>query len=363
MESTLDSTRLKERVDVAALSDLKAYFQTRNLNLDVKDLKVILGAAMPGGTFTTKQLPARLERILPRDANHPIADFSTDIYFLLQEKRSDLNYIRYTLNAVSRVLGDLYKLSREQSIHGLPPEDELRIKNKLAVLMNAEVSIRKDLADWTRDVCNLYMESSQLIQDASKKNQGSSQKSDSKYEKVVEPKVDLTSISTKSISTYILRLREYAIYKFQDKVTNEQVSSLQLIDFGQRVSRYFEYTSPVNLSMLKELKEVSQYEEIFKLFNEKKSLNSVNSKSKVVTIKERLPSKRIAIIKFSGTIIEDHVIQPVLRSLKSQLRIMPDQKIFLSSAETETDYLSVSVEGLRWTDLEPLRHILESHAS
>lgn len=361
-EATLDSTRLKEIIEDAALSDLDAYFQARNLNFDIKELKVILGAVLPGGNFTFKNLPVRLERVLPRTSKSSIEETSTELYLMLQGKRSDLNYFRYTLNAVSKVLGDIVKIFDERIIMGLQPADESRIIKKLSILMSEEVTVPDEVTLWINDLCNLYIEISELIQKSGTVDLFDQNKSSGAYEKVIKSKVDISSVSTKSISTYVLRLREYVSYRANNLGTKDQKKTFQL-DFQQRILNYKDYISPSEEALNKNWKNAKNYEQVLELFQKTNTSSAINSKSKIVTIKERLLSKGIASISFSGLGIEESLIPPVLRSLKSQLKIMPNQKIFVSEAETETDYLSVSVEGLKEKDLESLRLILDSHAS
>lgn len=360
VEAALDAVSLKESVEAAAISDLYAYFQAQNLNLEVKELRSILGAAMPGGNFTYKNLPLRLTKIIPSNFNLTINQICVDLQILLRDRKADLNYVRYSLNAVTKVIGDLIDIFEKKEIVGLSKAELEKLVSKVSFFMNIKVEIPNKLQFWVDELCNIYLDSSELVQQATDKVKQYPKNNKVLSKESLYSKADLTSVSTKSISTYVLRIREYALYKIQTKSV-KPYAELQQLEFEKRVSKYVNYKSLSEKELMKNLLEAPDRELISTKFAEVDTQRHDVEEKKRFKITERLPSKNLAIVCYSGAKAAEDLIMPIMRSLKSQLKLMPNQTMFFSEAETNSDYLSVSVENLKEKDIEPLRHILKSH--
>jgi hypothetical protein len=81
-----------------------------------------------------------------------------------------------------------------------------------------------------------------------------------------------------------------------------------------------------------------------------------------VSIVETLSRQRSLKINFAGELVAKRLIKPIINSLKSQLLIVPNQRIWKSEARSGSDFLSVEIEELKNDDLLKIQKILELHS-
>jgi len=108
-QAGIDSVQMRSQIEDACVKDLVTYFEDKKIRYTDDWLKGLIKAELAGGLFAATNMPERLKRQLVDLSAESIAEIAADLSVLLNAKRSDFNYLRYSLNAVSTIMGDLFK--------------------------------------------------------------------------------------------------------------------------------------------------------------------------------------------------------------------------------------------------------------
>jgi hypothetical protein len=359
-EAGLDSARLRSSVEDACLRDLKVYFESRKIEASRDWLLTLARAELAGGAFAANNLPERLRRYLDEAPVELVADIAADISILLQDKRSDFNYFRYSLNAVSTVMGDLFREDLFDD-EGLNRGDLKSLQDQLANIFSKKLSDEKAVANWLDDIMSFHFK---LIAQTNTPEVTSARDAYVKGLGTLNKDVQKSKsfVSTKSMSTYKLRVYDYAMLQSR-KFIKSFHESFQQTEFELRSARFKSINSPTQDQIAKILGEnknrKDQATKYLSLMNKKES----NNNSDVVSVVEYLSKKRELIVSYAGEGVAQRLIKPILNSLKSQLQISPSQQTWKSEAKSGSDFLSVQIDDLRSEDLAKIEKILQLHAN
>lgn len=360
-EAGIDSARMRAQIEDACLSDLKVYFEGKKLGFTREWLLTLVKAELAGGSFAATNMPARLQRQMTRESAQEIAEIAADISILLQEKRSDFNYFRYSLNAVSTVMGDLFDENHFE-ILGLKKSEQISLQSQLNQILTTKLSDVPKLMQWLEDVTNLHYqvinlhETDKLVKE--KKDSGQYGEQNENNSVTRNSKL---YVSTKSMSTYKLRVFDYAL--MQSKKFLKSIEKLrEETEYEFRFLKYMNYKSQTFLEIKKLLSQNnSKSEQVLKYLNSKSS-SVISGSTEIVSVTEYLSKERQLRISFTGSGVSSRLIKPVLNSLKSQLSILPNQKLWKSEAKSGKEFLSVEIDILRSEDLAKIEKILQLHS-
>ena len=307
-------------------------------------------------------MPERLSRQLADLSADSIAEIAADLSVLLNTKRTDCNYLRYSLNAVSSVMGDLFKEDLFD-ISGLNNKEKENLQASLSEVMEQKLSDTSSLMSWLDKVTNLHYQVIDLHGADDFKTGKDGVEIAIKPSKAMQAaRKSKSYVSTKSMSTYKLRVYDYALVHSKKFLKPSESVSVQELEFEKRLRSYQNY---VGLS-IKEIKSLLEKSLDNKQLKEKYLLgirtDESNSNRSIISITESLTRQRKITINYSGLSVSLRLIKPILGSLKSQLLLTPDQKIWRAEAKSGADFLSVEIDSLRDEDLSKIEKILQLHS-
>lgn len=356
----LDSARIKSQIEEACIRDLSTYFEDRSVRFSVDWLKSLVKAELAGGSFAATNIPERLQRQLTDMSNEEIAGTAADISILLSEKRSDFNYLRYSLNAVSTVMGDLFK-DNLFDIPRLSKREKDVLENNLQDILEVKLTEASTLKTWLDEVTTLHYKVIDLLESSTELDKKRSSGTRSNKEFLGEAKNNKQHVSTKSLSTYKLRVDDYAFTQAQSFLKDYR-NIKKKMEFDIRMTPYEQYVGMTKQEIKAKLKESANSgqlkEKYFVGLNPSKS----DKTDEIVSIKENISSKKIIDISYSGNGVSLRLIRPILNSLRSQLLLNPNQKQCRSEARSGGEFLSVTIDALNSEDLPKIEKILKLHA-
>ena len=361
-QAGIDSVQMRGQIEEASAVDLVTYFDERKIRYTDDWVRALVKAELAGGNFAATNMPERLSRQLTDLSAESIAEIAADISVLLNSKRSDFNYFRYSLNAVSTVMGDLFKEDILE-IPGLSGKEKANLQVNLSEIMEQKLNDVSTVMSWLDKVTNLHYQVIDLyraddfvIDKEGFKVAANSSKS------VKEVSKKKSYVSTKSMSTYKLRVYDYALIHSKKFLKPSDSVFMQESDFEKRLKSYRNYIglskNEIN-SLLEKSQDNKQLKEKYLLGIHRDKSNSQGSS---VSITELLTKNRKITINYSGTRVSTRLIKPILGSLKSQLLLIPDQKIWRAEAKSGNDFLSVSIDSLKSEDLSKIEKILQLHS-
>lgn len=358
-ESGIDAVRMRTLIEEACFEDLSIYFKYREIESSRDWLNSLISAELAGGTFAALNLPERLKRNLPSASMELVSELSVDISILLSDKRTDFNYFRYTLNAVSKVMGSLLKENLLDEIPDLSQKEKLFIEKDLRLIQDMKLSNIIELNQWLDKLTNFHYKLIELMSSEPADDESISNRNEAFFDRKQNMK---NYVSTKSMSTYRLRVVDYSLLKAQSFIKDNQKFKNK-IDFEVRINKYKNYTAPTKNELIEFLDKFPDKNSIEKRYKvDAVSLNFELDNQKIVSIVETLSRQRSLKINFAGELVAKRLIKPIINSLKSQLLIVPNQRIWKSEASSGSDFLSVEIEGLKNEDLLKIQKILELHS-
>jgi hypothetical protein len=361
-QAGMDSVLMRGQIEDACVRDLITYFDDKKIRYTDDWLRALIKAELAGGNFAAANMPERLSRQLTELSADSIAEIAADLSVLLNTKRSDFNYFRYSLNAVSTVMGDLFK-ENLFDISGLKNKEKENLQTSLSEVMEQKLNDASSVMTWLDKVTNLQYQVIDLhgVDDFKKSEDG--------VEIAIKPSKAIQAarksksyVSTKSMSTYKLRVYDYALVHSKKFLKPSESVFQQEFDFEKRLRNYQNY---VGLS-IKEIKSLLEKSLDNKQLKEKYLLgiktDESNSNRPIISITESLTRQRKITINYSGLSVSLRLIKPILGSLKSQLLLTPDQKTWRAEAKSGSDFLSVEIDSLRDEDLSKIEKILQLHS-
>jgi hypothetical protein len=361
-QAGIDSVQMRSQIEDACVKDLVTYFEDKKIRYTDDWLKGLIKAELAGGLFAATNMPERLKRQLVDLSAESIAEIAADLSVLLNAKRSDFNYLRYSLNAVSTIMGDLFKEDLFD-ISGINNKEKANLQANLKEVLDEKLSDASGLMAWLDKVTNLHYQvidlhgADHFVQDKRKVElEGKTSKP------AQEVRQKKSYVSTKSMSTYKLRVYDYTLAQSKKFLKTSESIFSQKFDFEERLSIYKNYVglSKIEIkSLLERSVDTKQLKE--KYFRGIDASNS-SSKSSIINITESLTKQRKIHISYSGNRVSSRLIKPILSSLKSQLLLTPNQKIWRSEAKSGSDFLSVTIDSLHSDDLAKIEKILQLHS-
>ena len=356
----LDSVRIKSQIEEACIRDLSTYFEDRSVRFSVDWLKSLVKAELAGGSFAATNIPERLQRQLTDMSNDEIAGIAADISILLSEKRSDFNYLRYSLNAVSTVMGDLFK-DNLFDIPGLSKKEKDLLENNLKDILEVKLTDARTLTTWLDEVTTLHYKVIDLLESLTELDKKRSSETRTDKEFLSEAKKNKQHVSTKSLSTYKLRVDDYAITQSQSFL-KEYKNMKKNMEFDTRMTPYEQYVGMTKQEIKSKLKENINSDQLKEKYLVGLAPSKGEKSDEIVSIKENISSKKIMDISYSGDGVSLRLIRPILNSLRSQLLLNPNQKQWRSEARSGGEFLSVAIDALISEDLPKIEKILQLHA-
>ena len=361
-QAGMDSVLMRGQIEDACVRDLITYFGDKKIRCTDDWLRTLIKAELAGGNFAATNMPERLSRQLADLSADSIAEIAADLSVLLNTKRTDFNYLRYSLNAVSSVMGDLFKEDLFD-ISGLNNKEKENLQASLSEVMEQKLSDTSSLMSWLDKVTNLHYQVIDLHGADDFKTGKDGVEIAIKPSKAMQAaRKSKSYVSTKSMSTYKLRVYDYALVHSKKFLKPSESVSVQELEFEKRLRSYQNY---VGLS-IKEIKSLLEKSLDNKQLKEKYLLgirtDESNSNRSIISITESLTRQRKITINYSGLSVSLRLIKPILGSLKSQLLLTPDQKIWRAEAKSGADFLSVEIDSLRDEDLSKIEKILQLHS-
>ena len=356
----LDSVRIKGQIEGACIQDLSTYFEDKRIRFSLEWLKSLVKAELAGGSFAAANMPERLQRHLADLTGEDIAGIAADISVLLSEKRSDFNYLRYSLNAVSTVMGDLFR-DNLFDIPGLTRKEKNELEEGLKNILEKKLNDTRILKSWLDDVTSLHYKVIELLDSSKQSEKQKNQLANELENKFVkEVRINKQHVSTKSLSTYKLRVDDYAF--IQSQAFLEESSRLaRKTEFEIRLKPYEQYAALSNQDIKLRLKESGKVSQLKEKYLIGLTSTSVKNSDQIVSITENISSKKKLIIRYSGDGVSQRLIKPILNSLRSQLLLNPNQREWRSEARSGNEYLSVTIDALKSDDLSKIEKILQLH--
>lgn len=361
-QAGIDSVLMRGQIEDACVRDLVTYFDDKKIRYTDDWLRALIKAELAGGNFAATNMPERLSRQLTDLSADSVAEIAADLSVLLNTKRSDFNYLRYSLNAVSTVMGDLFK-ENLFDIYGLSNKEKENLQASLNEVMEQKLNDASSVMNWLDKVTNLQYQVIDLHGSNDLKKGKNGVEISIKTSNVIQAaRKSKSYVSTKSMSTYKLRVYDYALVNSKKFLKPSESVFEQEFDFEKRLRNYKNYVG-LSIKEIKSLFEKSldskQLKEkyLFGIGTDKSNLNS-----SVVSITESLTKQRKIMIKYSGVSVSSRLIKPILGSLKSQLLLTPDQKIWRAEAKSGADFLSVEIDSLKNEDLSKIERILQLHS-
>ena len=361
-QAGIDSVQMRGQIEEACARDLITYFDQRKIRYTDDWVRALIKAELAGGSFAATNMPERLSRQLTELSAESIAEIAADLSVLLNSKRSDFNYLRYSLNAVSTVMGDLFKEDIFE-IPGLGAKEKTNLQVNLSEIMEQKLNDASTVVSWLDKVTNLQYQVIDLYgaEDFVINKEG--------FEVAAKPSKSMKEVrkkksyvSTKSMSTYKLRVYDYALIHSKKFLKPSDSVFKREFDFEKRLNSYRNY---IGLSR-NEIKSLLEKSQDAKQLKEKYLLGIGGDKSNlqgsIVSITEFLTKNRKITINYSGARVSTRLIKPILGSLKSQLLLIPDQKIWKAEAKSGSDFLSISIDSLKSEDLSKIEKILQLHS-
>ena len=361
-QAGIDSVQMRGQIEDACAVDLVNYFDQRKIRYTDDWVRALVKAELAGGNFAAMNMPERLSRQLTDLSAESIAEIAADVSVLLNSKRSDFNYFRYSLNAVSTVMGDLFKEDIFE-IPGLSGKEKANLQVNLSEIMEQKLNDASTVMSWLDKVTNLQYQVIDLYgADDFVINKEGFEAAAKSSKSMKEARKKKSYVSTKSMSTYKLRVYDYALIHSKKFLKPSESIFKQEFDFEKRLISYRNYVG-LSKNEIKSLLEKSQDN---KQLKEKYLLglgaNESNVQGSIVSITEFLTKNRKITINYSGTKVSSRLIKPILGSLKSQLLLIPDQKNWRAEAKSGNDFLSVSIDSLKSDDLSKIEKILQLHS-
>lgn len=361
-QAGIDSVQMRGQIEEACARDLVTYFDQKKIRYSDDWVKTLIKAELAGGNFAATNMPERLSRQLTDLSAESIAEIAADLSVLLNSKRSDFNYLRYSLNAVSTVMGDLFKEDIFE-IPGLSGKEKAKLQENLSEIMEQKLNEASTVMSWLDKVTNLHYQVIDLYgTDDFARNKEGIEVATKPSKAVKEARKKTSYVSTKSMSTYKLRVYDYALMYSKKFLKPWEDVFKQGFEFEKRLNSYRNYTG-LSINEIKSILEKSQNN---KQLKEKYLLGFGGDESvlpgSIVSIMEFLTKNRKITINYSGTRVSTRLIKPILGSLKSQLLLIPDQKIWRAEAKSGNDFLSVSIDSLKGDDLSKIEKILQLHS-
>jgi hypothetical protein len=220
-ESGIDAARMRTLIEEACFEDLSIYFKYREIESSRDWLNSLISAELAGGTFAALNLPERLKRNLPSASRELVSELSVDISILLSDKRTDFNYFRYTLNAVSKVMGSLLKENLLDEIPDLSQKEKLFIEKDLRLIQNMKLSNIIELNQWLDNLTNFHYKLIELMSSEPADDESISNRNEAFFDRKQNMR---NYVSTKSMSTYRLRVVDYSLLKAQSFIKDNQKS-------------------------------------------------------------------------------------------------------------------------------------------
>ena len=168
-------------------------------------------------------------------------------------------------------------------------------------------------------------------------------------------------VSTKSLSTYKLRVDDYAITQSQSFL-KEYKNMKKNMEFDTRMTPYEQYVGMTKQEIKSKLKENINSDQLKEKYLVGLAPSKGEKSDEIVSIKENISSKKIMDISYSGDGVSLRLIRPILNSLRSQLLLNPNQKQWRSEARSGGEFLSVAIDALISEDLPKIEKILQLHA-
>ena len=361
-QAGIDSVLMRGQIEDACVRDLVTYFDEKKIRYTDDWLRALIKAELAGGNFAATNMPERLRRQLVDFSTESIAEIAADLSVLLNTKRSDFNYLRYSLNAVSSVMGDLFKEDLFD-IYGLNNKEKENLQASLSEVMEQKLNDASSVMSWLDKVTNLQYQVIDLRgADDFKKGKDGVEIAMKPSKAIQAARGSKSYVSTKSMSTYKLRVYDYTLAQSKKFLKSSESIFSQKFDFEGRLSIYQDY---IGLSKI-EIKSLLEKSIDTKQLKEKYflgiSASDSSSKSSIINITESLTKQRKIEISYSGNSVSARLIKPILSSLKSQLLLTPNQKIWRSEARSGSDFLSVTIDSLQSEDLAKIEKILQLHS-
>ena len=360
-EASIDSVKIRTKIEEACFRDLSAYFDMKKIAHSREWLGLLIKAELAGGSFASLNMPERLKRQLDQESAISIAEIAADISILLNTKRSDFNYFRYSLNAVVTVMGSLFKEDLFE-IPGITKNDISSLQKSLREVLEMRLDDSEKLMAWLEQVTNLHYKVIELhnLENSEKQEKPRNTETD-KLKKLRETHKTKSNVSTKSMSTYRLRVFDYAILKSQQFLKTSKNSNSHL-EFGKRLDQALSYREMNSQTIKKLIDETSSRKDLVEKYSTNSTETSGLKDEPLVSVRENLTKQNVLNISYSGSRVSSILINPVLKSLKSQLLLTPNQKKWRSEARSGEDYLSIELDSLKTEDLIKIEKILQLHS-
>lgn len=356
--AALDLKLARSNIEVSLRADLTIYLESKGIGAAPGWLESLISAEMAGGMFARRNLPERLRRQLPDLSRSQIFQIAAEITALNVQRKKDFNYVRYTVNAVNSVFGSLQRRDLFE-IPGLTLAEKRRLEGEREKLLTQEIPSPSLLDTWIEDVISIHHEISSYLEGDEETDQAPQVSIE-----ILKAKKKKGFVSTKSLSTYRLRVKNYAQFEAA-KLFSEQ-GSTNPSDLQLRMQKYERYKKMSKTQIERFLEE--NKERIAKNandFRQESSEETSNNKSQeaLISTKVELSANKILQVRYSGNSIDPQLIRPILNSLRSQL-ILADEKAHLTAeAHNGTAYLSVDINQMKKTDLEKIEIFLSGMAS
>lgn len=356
--AALDLKLARSLIEVSQRADLTTYLEGKGIGAAPGWLESLISAEMAGGVFARRNLPERLRRQLPDLSKSQIFQIAAEITALNVQRKKDFNYVRYTVNAVNSVFASLQRRDLFE-IPGLSLAEKRRLEGERERLLTQEIPSPSLLDAWIEDVISIHHEISSYLEGDEESDQAPQVSIE-----ILKAKKKKGFVSTKSLSTYRLRVKDYAQFEaaklFSDQSLTYQ-SDLQLL-----LEKYNDYKELSKTQIERFLEEnqdriATSVNEFRKELSEETSNNK--SQEALISTKVELSANKILQVRYSGNSIDPQLIRPILNSLRSQL-ILADEKAHLTAeARNGTAYLSVDINQMKKTDLEKIEIFLSGMAS
>lgn len=361
-QAGIDSVLMRGQIEDACVRDLITYFDDKKIRYTDDWLRALIKAELAGGNFAAANMPERLSRQLKELSADSIAEIAADLSVLLNTKRSDFNYLRYSLNAVSTVMGDLFK-ENLFDISGLNNKEKQNLEASLSEVMEQKLDDASSVMTWLDKVTNLQYQVIDLHgADDFKKGKDGVEIAIKPSKSIQVARKSKSYVSTKSMSTYKLRVYDYALVYSKKFLKPLESVFEQEFDFEKRLSNYKNYVGlPIKeiKSLLKKSLDSEQLKEKYLLGIRTDESNLNNS---IVSVTESLSRQRKITIQYSGVSVSLRLIKPILGSLRSQLLLTPNQKSWRAEAKSGAEFLSVEIDSLKNEDLSKIEKILQLHS-
>ncbi len=349
--AAIDLKIARSAIEASLRADLISYFEGKGLSFPPGFLDSLVSAEMAGGLFAKRNMPERLRRGLAGLTQTDAARMAAEIAILNLSRKKDFNYIRYTVNAVNSVFGNLQKRNLFE-IPKLSTFERNKLEKEREQLLARTFSTFEQVDSWLEDVISIHYEISNFWEEEVDSEGIASTD-------LMKAKKKKGFVSTKSLSTYRLRVKEYAECEALKLFPSPK--AMLPSDVFSRIEKYKNY-KPLSIREIQKQIQ-NNHLKIEKLSMEfEQEYHSVKAQeldsNNAISTKVELDKGKILSVKYSGEQINKQLIRPIINSLRSQLILSESASSYEAVASNDDSQLSVEIGHLKKSDLEKIEIFL-----